>query len=401
MRPADSPWFFACAGFLALGCVERAEVLSPGSGTVENDGGATPSTVSSVELGDAHGCAVVSSRLHCWGNNDSGELGLGDATARNSPTLVEGRWVEVAAGVRHTCARDDLGRVACFGANERGQLGTGDRDARDVPVFVSLPSPAALVATDFAHTCAVLTDATLYCWGKNEEGELGQDDPWPGDQSPDADALTPVAVPGTWRSVDTGQGHTCAVRLDGTLWCWGRNSDHELGESDMIQIRFPVQVGTDADWLAVEAGQHHTCGVREDRFAYCWGRNTGAEDGEGAPLGIAGASELSTPTRLDGAGDVALLRSDTFHTCTADRVARLSCWGRNAEGQLGLGDQVLRETPVLVGSGYRAVAVGRFQTCGVAENGWLECAGKNDTGQLGTGDDTDRWTFSPVTFPPP
>jgi alpha-tubulin suppressor-like RCC1 family protein len=402
MRRARSFPLLVFGAWLAFGCVDRAEVLGPEPERDAGDGGTTPpAAVTSVALGEAHGCAVVNSRLYCWGNNDSGELGLGDAAARDRPVLVAGEWVAVTAGAHHTCARDDLGRVACFGANARGQLGTGDREERAEPAFVALPAPASFVTSSFEHTCALLTNAELHCWGKNEEGEMGQDDAFPGTESTDADALLPVAVPGSWRAVDAGQGHTCAIRLDGALFCWGRNSEHELGDADMIQVRFPIQVGTDTDWLGVDAGQHHTCGLREDRLAYCWGQNNSFSAGQGAPLGIPGVELVETPTRVEGVSDLALLRSDTFHTCVVDRSADLSCWGRNVEGQLGLGDQELRETPVLVASGRRGLAVGRFQTCAVAENGSLACTGKNDTGQLGTGDNVERWTLSPVTFPPP
>src|SRR5262249_31991018 len=157
------------------------------------------------------------------------------------------------------------------------------------------------------------------------------DDPFPGNQSTDADALEPVVVPGTWRAVDAGQGHTCAIRLDGALFCWGRNSENELGDNDGIQIRSPVRVGTDADWLAVDAGQNHTCGLRGDRFAYCWGLNNSRSAGNGAPLGIAGADLLEAPTQLTAPGELSSLRTDTFHTCAVDRSSSAFCWGRNVE----------------------------------------------------------------------
>jgi len=381
---------------MAAGCVERVEVLGPPE--PPDDGNAT--SVTDVALGAAHGCAVTATRLFCWGNNESGELGLGDQTVRTSPALVAGAWRAVAAGEHHTCALDDLGRVACFGANERGQLGLGDRDARSVPAVVTLPHAATAITTDFSHTCALLSDATLHCWGKNDEGEMGQDDPFPGNESTDADALTPVQVPGSYRAVEVGQGHTCAIRLDGTLWCWGRNTENELGDNDGIQIRTPVQVGADSDWLAVEAGQSHSGGLRADRFAHFWGENVGRDSSEGAPFGIPGVDNLTTPSRLDAPGDLASLRSDTFHSCAVDRSSNLFCWGRNIEGQLGVGDTEFRETPELVGAGYRAVAVGRFTACAVPSTGGLACAGENDDGQLGLGDTVERSVFTPVAFPP-
>jgi hypothetical protein len=353
-----------------------------------------------VALGETHGCAVMNARLYCWGNNEFGQLGVGGMDASNVPLAlsVDGSWRGVAAGAFHSCARDELGQVACWGSNDRGQLGTGDRESLDVPTFVELPARARSISTDFSHTCALLVDSTLYCWGKNDEGELGQNDELPGDDPTAYDALLPVAVPGKFRAVDAGQGHTCAIRLDGALLCWGRNTEHELGEVEGDQIRVPIQVGPDKDWLAVEAGQDHTCGVREDFSAYCWGFNTSfdMDPPEGAPLGIAGTAQVNTPTRLEG--DFTLLRSDTFHSCAIDRDARLSCWGRNIEGQLGVKDGDLYETAVFVGNGYLGVAVGRFTTCAIGEDGGIACTGQNGFGQLGVGDNEDHEQLTPVAF---
>jgi alpha-tubulin suppressor-like RCC1 family protein len=212
-----------------------------------------------------------------------------------------------------------------------------------------------------------------------------------------ADSLVPVAVPGKFRAVETGQGHTCAIRLDGALFCWGRNSENELGDVEGMQIRLPIRVGSDDDWLAVEAGQDHTCGLREDFSAHCWGYNTASETLEGAPLGIQGATLVTKPTRLETDADFTLLRTDTFHACAIARDRSLHCWGRNVEGQLGVGHRELRETPVLVGYRYRDVAVGRFTTC-VIEDGAISCTGANDTGQLATGDTDEHERLTPVVF---
>ena len=107
---------------------------------------------------------------------------------------------------------------------------------------------------------------------------------------------------------------------------------------------------------------------------------------------------MSTPTRVETAGDFRLLRSDTFHTCAIDGQTGLYCWGRNSEGQLGVGDRELRETPVLVGHGYVGVAVGRFSTCAIGEDGSVACTGVNDVGQLGVGDTAEHERLTPVAF---
>jgi hypothetical protein len=352
-----------------------------------------------VALGEAHGCAIKNTRLYCWGSNEFGQLGVGGTEPSSHPLAVSSdrAFLGVAAGGFHSCARDELGDVWCWGANDRGQLGAGDRESRDVPTLVSLPARARFLSTDFSHTCALLVDSTLHCWGKNDEGELGQGVELEGDML-SGDALVPIAVPGAFRAVDTGQGHTCAIQLDGALFCWGRNDGSELGNVEGMQIRMPIRVGSDDDWLAVDAGQNHTCGLRENFGAYCWGTNSAFEDLEGAALGIAGATRVTTPTRLESEGEFTRISTDTFHTCAIGRDRSLFCWGRNVEGQLGVGDRTLRQTPVRVGYGYRGVAVGRFTTCVITEDDDVSCTGQNDVGQLGLGDTAEHERLTPITF---
>jgi alpha-tubulin suppressor-like RCC1 family protein len=338
--------------------------------------------------------------LYCWGANGSGRLGLGDEADRSRPVRVVGdvQWTSVAAGSGHSCGLDEAGTVYCWGDNRRGQLGQGDRAARSLPSPVMLPRSATSISASFDHSCAVLLDATLYCWGSNGEGELGQADALAGEDQSAADALEPIRVPlDDVRSIDNGQGHTCAIRLDGALFCWGRNSSHELGPETRIQVREPLRIGSDGDWLVVDAGQNHTCALKEDRSAWCWGENVGSIDDEGSPLGLE-ADIVDEPTRI---ADVAFreLATDTFHTCALSADDELSCWGRNVEGQLGLGDLDLRRAPARVDAGYASIGLSRFGTCAIARSGELRCTGKNDVGELGVGDAERRNRLTPVAFP--
>jgi alpha-tubulin suppressor-like RCC1 family protein len=377
---------------------------SAASGAGGEAGAPLPSVLqaSEVRAGMRHTCAIYSGAVYCWGDNSDGQLGTGDGLSRTVPTRVDSTrvWRRLALGEAHTCALDDLGAIYCWGRNTRGQLGQGDRSARSRPALVELPARASAVSSDFEHTCALLSDFTQFCWGNNYEGQLGQDDPFPGQDSIDADGLSPLQVGGAeWNGIDTGQGHSCAIRLDGSLYCWGRNSEYELGTEPEGQIRRPTQVGADSDWLDVDAGQHHTCGIREDLTLWCWGQNTGSGSDDGYPLGIAGASELATPTAVESDAAWALVRTNTFHTCALERSSELYCWGRNIEGQLGLGHTASEPVPVPVGSGFSAVSVARFTTCILTTAGTVQCAGKNETGELGTGDLERSDVFIEVVAP--
>jgi hypothetical protein len=375
---------------------------SGGSGGEAGSPAKTTLAASEVRAGEQHTCAVYAGAAYCWGGNVDGQLGLGDTLARTVPTRLPGDrvWRRLTLGEAHSCGLDDLGLVHCWGSNSRGQLGQGDREARNIPALVDLPSRAVAVSADFDHSCALLGDFRLFCWGNNYEGQLGQGDPFPGEGSNAADGLSPLEVGGfEWSAVDAGQGHTCAIALDGALYCWGRNTASELGtEPNEGQIRIPTRVGTDSDWLDVDAGQHHTCGVREDLSLWCWGQNTASQADEGYPLGIAGAEMLTEPTAVEGDG-YRLVRTNTFHTCALRGSSDLYAWGRNIEGQLGLGNTDSEPTPVFVDSDYAAVSVARFTTCALTTSGVVKCAGKNVAGELGTGDLERRNDLTEVLAP--
>lgn len=423
---------FSLASSVALaGCVERGDVLRPlggagrGSGgaggdTAMNDagtGGGTPmagtggsagtagalvapGVVSAVSLGLSHVAAVSASRLFTWGANEAGELGHGDTAERHVPTELtsELRMAALAAGNDFTCALDELGAVYCFGANDRGQLGQGDTSERPAPVHVALPVAARSVTTNFGHVCALLADARLFCWGRNQEGELGQDDSVP-PQSDDTarDALEPVEVPGgDFAYATAGDGHTCAIRLDGSLWCWGRNTGHQLGEGDEPQVRRPIQVGSDLDWLRVDSGQQHSVALKRDHSLWVWGLNEASGSGEGFPLGM-DVGEVATPTRLGTASDWVTVATRVFHTCAVNRANELWCWGRNTEGQLGTGDIALRKEPALVATGVADVDVSWFNTCALLRSGGIACTGKNEHGEVGDGTTERPLAFTDIT----
>jgi hypothetical protein len=393
-----------------LGCIDRGEVLRPFRADATPDGGSAggtsmpppppPQIVSELVLGLSHTAAIAAGRVYAWGANESGQLGQNDTAERHVPTALPTtlRFVSIASGDAHLCGIDDLGAVYCWGDNKRGQLGQGDRDNRLVPSRVELPVSARAITASFAHVCALLSDASLYCWGRNQEGELGQDDSIPPmNNDTVADALTPVAVPGTdWSFADAGDGFMCGIRFDGTLWCWGRNSDFQLGTEPEGQVRHPIQVGTDADWLRVDAGQQYAFALKQDRSLWCWGLNTGSDRDEGYPLGI-DTDRLEAPTRFGTATDWDAVATRVFHTCAVNRASELWCWGRGIEGQLGTGGLELRTTPTLVATDIADVAVTWFGTCVLTTGGRLLCTGANDHGEIGDGNTERPLVFTDVT----
>jgi alpha-tubulin suppressor-like RCC1 family protein len=400
-------------------CVERSEVLSPGESVAAQppDGG-TPPLVSQVSVSNEHTCALSGDVIYCWGDNTEGELGVGSMADRHTPTRLEQTgWKSVHTGMSHTCALSQQGQVHCWGGNERGQLGQGDTTLSRVPVQVELAAPATAISNGFYHTCALLDNGELWCWGDNSEGQLGQNDDPPAPESRAADALLPVLVPtpavaaggtGRWTVVNGGEGHTCALQADESLWCWGRNSRSQLGTPTKAeQERSPILVSTDHTWTRLDAGQNHTCALESDGSFWCWGHNGGSNSGSGDPFGNGGDNTImQAPTRM-GTGSWADISTHTFHTCGIDTAAGLWCWGRFKDGQLSTNDELvqleagdpdLQISPPLRAAGNVAqVSAGMFTTCFIALDGILYCAGKNDTLQLGE-EGRQEWDFLPVSL---
>lgn len=339
--------------------------------------------VHSVVAGGAHSCAILTNdTVKCWGRNDYGQLGLGDTASRgdspgemgeNLPVVSLGtarRALSLAAGGSHTCAVLDDGTVKCWGRNDYGQLGQGDTAARGdsagemgdalLPVNLGVGRSATAVSAGFAHTCALLDDGTIKCWGRNDQGQLGL-----GDTSSRGDGagemgnnLASVALGAGKMAVEitVGYAHSCARFGDGSVKCWGDNDLGRLGLGDT-----------------------------EDR-----GDQQG-EMGDSLPPVDLGLGVVSTS--LAAAYD---------HTCAVLVNGSLKCWGLNGFGRLGLGDTLNRGDgpgemgdalpPVNLGQGRSVLTVagGVAHTCAILDDDSLRCWGYNVSGQLGLGDTSDR-----------
>jgi alpha-tubulin suppressor-like RCC1 family protein len=287
--------------------------------------------------------------------------------------------------------------VYCWGANERGQLGQGDRQSRSRPSLVPLPSKTVQLASHFSHVCARTESDVTYCWGDNFEGALGQGDAFPASDARAADGLSPVELPGEYQHISPGQGHTCGVRTDGSLWCWGRNSRSELAVAEPGQVRSALRIGEESGWQSAYAGQAHSCALREPGTLWCWGENSGSDIQEGSPLGLTSSGPYLAPTQITDSDAWTDFGTNTFHSCGL-RGAELWCWGRNIEGQLGTGDIDLRPEPTRIGDGFARVSVGRFHTCALTTSNQVQCSGKNEAGELGSGDLERRREFTTLDF---
>ena len=175
------------------------------------------------------------------------------------------------------------------------------------------------VSAGWGHSCALRKDGTIACWGGDAQGQA----------DPPAGQYSQVAAGGL---------HTCALRTNGTTECWGDNTQRQLNAPS----------GT---FGAVSAGLIHTCALRTDGDLECWG---GDAQGQADPP----------------AGQYSQVAAGGFHTCGLRTDGTIACWGHNAGGQA--------DPPT---GQFTAVTAGRLHTCGLRADGAIACWGHNADGQ--------------------
>lgn len=347
----------------------------------------TPLQATSVASGDFHTCASLpGNTVQCWGDNAFGQLGIDVKVPRAfSPLTVSGitSVTAVSLGGAHSCARLQNGTVRCWGSNIAGQLGDGTTTDSVAPVTVSGLSTATAVTAsrgrldDFGHTCALLTGGTVQCWGRNRDGQLGTGNT--------TDSLIPatVSLGVTATAVEAGGFHTCALVSGGTVRCWGDNLFGQLGTATAAATSSsPVTInGLGGTVTAIAAGSVHTCALISGGTVRCWGNN-----GQGR-LGNGTTTNSSTPVSVTGISNAIAIAAGLNHSCAILSGGTVRCWGDNSAAMLGNGGTTSSSIPVNVTGISSAVAInaGAVQTCARLANSTLQCWGDNSSGQLGPG----------------
>lgn len=306
---------------------------------------------------------------YCWGWNLEAELGVGTTNGPESCALSNGflvpcsttpvpvaggvSFASVTVGGGHSCGITAAGVAYCWGNNSSGELGVGTRtgpetcprsDGTESVPCSTLPVPVVggLVFTSVSagetHTCGITTAGGTYCWGW-AYGLLGD--------GSETVQPSPVLVAGglIFASMSAARDHTCGITTTGAAYCWGKNQLGGLGDGTQEVRSTPVPVAGGLSFASLSAGAHYTCGVTVADAAYCWGH------GELGQLGDGNTNPQLAPVRVAGGFSFASVSAAETHTCGVTTAGAAYCWGLNYSGQLGDGTRTKRLTPVRVAGG--------------------------------------------------
>lgn len=371
--------------FAVLLLAQHFEVVSDCGGS--NAPAVNDPPVTEVSSGFEFACAAKAGAVRCWGANGQGQLGRGTTSAfegSGAVTLPE-PIAQLAVGDTNACARTLTGKVYCWGNNSQQQLSRVEPANSPTPVQVEVPVPVKKLAMHSDYALALGSDGRLFAWGNDAEGTFARGDEnthvWPLPKP-----RLRAAFDHRFKDISAGQGHACGIELDDSLWCWGRNTGHELGVTtveDQSRVAVKVMEGVSA----VVAGAFGTCALKSGDV-YCFG-DTLIDDLTMERI------TLPTPTKMDlGGKTVRQVDQQWFHVCAVTTDDTLWCWGRGIEGQLGLSTMTPSAVPRQAATGVRSVGTGFFYTCAVRTDDVVACTGENNRGQLGLSDQNRRYTLT-------
>ncbi len=393
-----------------------------------------------------------SSSIECWGENTNGALGDNTTVNNHLPSKpadpatglpgISG-GCHASAGGTHTCALSN-GELECWGKNTNGQLGDNAPgiDQLKPKTIVSvqntavaaypIPNQSNQSIGDFGVGCAVVNGAAQ-CWGPQNTGlRVGSLDLNLVVYQPEK-VVGPLPTRGVTKVAAGLEYNSCAI-ANGGVWCWGDNTNGQLGDGTFVSSGIPVQVrdGTLAGFppltgvtdVKIALGEY-ICAIANGGV-WCWGNNPDGQLGNGTNIPSAYArpvvDAVGTPLTGVTALSIAASYSATAHGAgCAISKGNIYCWGCNDTWLLGqpqfvlpgpylstlFAMPVLKAAPTLPGviqpSDYftdaTSIAVGRLNACAV-KSGAVYCWGASPGGGLGNGPPGPNLEYPTVLLEP-
>ena len=306
-----------------------------------------------VATGGNFSCALMTSgTVSCWGSNSLGQLGNGSTTGSDVPVQVSGLSgvTAITTGNTHACALLSNGSIDCWGENDYGAVGNGSTTGPQQcvsgssatvcstsPVQVQGITNAIAIGAGGNITCAVLANNTMDCWGLGALGTIGI--------SETQNSATPVAISGLSgvTGLAVGLGTVCALVSGGTVDCWGSDYYAQLGNGTAAEVvASPAPVMNLTGAVAISAGYVGVCALLSNGTVDCWGDNSDGEIGTGSttgpqqcPSGAGGFQCADQATAVSSLSGATAISTGSSTSCALLSGGNAVCWGYGGSGTLG------------------------------------------------------------------
>jgi len=327
------------------------------------------SGVVAVAPGGLHTCGLrADGSAACWGSN-----GIGQST----PPTPNGPYLSLSSGGYHTCGVKADGSVECWGAGEPGSSGALHSGQSTVPDEMAAAGAAAFgqIAAGNAHACDLRRDGTVSCWGDNTDGQTN----------------APTTT-GYFTQVVAGNNFSCGLGADGKVACWGVpfprfSTSPPVPPVNALATYRQLAAGLNGGLTLLTAAPdstsfHTPAGTIVEITQSNMVAALTPLDARNISHGIGSFSSGYCAVRSDGTGTCTGLavpagnswqriEAGLTHACGLKADGSLSCWGDNGVGQT---------TNVPTGQ-FRALSAGYNHACAIKADGQLACWGSNISGQ--------------------
>lgn len=317
------------------------------------------------------------------------------------PVIRNVRLTEISAGYYHSLGLGSDGKAYDWGDNASNQLGTGDGSTTDIAHAITVDPPAGVkfvqISAGGYHNLALGDDGIAYAWGNADSGELGNND------TSDVDHPVQVHMPVNvhFTQISAGRYHNLAIGDDNNLYAWGLGSDGQLGNDKSGDQREPIKVNMPNNVHAVKlsAGGYHSLAICDDGNTYAWGRNS---DGQ---LGIGNEDKQWHPAKVKTPSNVHFTQIATGdeHSLALGDDGVAYGWGDNNDEEVGDGTSTDRDAPVPIkvpnGIHLTWISAGMYHSLAVGDDHHAYAWGRNADGALGDNTTDDKST--PIRVSPP
>ncbi len=339
--------------------------------------------VTKYSAGTDHAAAISDGQLYTWGNNDCGQLGLGDMISRSEPVRVQlpAIPINVWCGNKYTIVQTNDLKAYVFGSNANNVLGLSSKytNVTEPTENVMLSDYEEMKLACSKDFCIALLDGAVFGWGKNVSGRLCDNGKVVDQPTILSDQLIGIV------EIAAGDNHCLALDSSGYVWGWGGNGSDQIGSgTDEVFSDIPISIefinpktGDYSTAEHIDAAGSHSIAVTDDGKVWVWGGNSLGQ------LGVEGY-RISDPKYVGYTGEK--VATGRYACAIIDEAEKLMLCGINKSGALGDGTETDRTT---FGKGTansaESVDIGEYFGGYIRTDGTLFCWGDNSVGQVGNG----------------